>query len=655
MADCADNPARTLAKVTELPPGAPSDGIREETLVQLNGDRLLKTVTWLCQSVQSLQTWQKGCVTGTPAEQNMPVAAAADVQKELLEMRFDSIQKELEVRAKGAALDELKKSLVSKMQNVEAELKSSLTRMNSSKVAESKADSERLHESVEKVSAAVTTQIKLLEETLTQTSGDLSERLRKLEAAAKASAANDLRAEIQAVSEKLAGRISAVEEKAEAFGPLLDNRLSSLRGDIDGELTKVRNRLTDTEKVASDAAAVIADPPPSPEGVKALEQCKELFDRMEEVEARPIPPADVMEWRASVDSRLQSSEARMWRVESSQGQSPGNEARLATPADGTRIQVTEQIHCFKRDFSKQMEDLQLGQKEIRKFVGMQDNSRGNFQPDPLEWLEKRVQTLADKSMKAERTQMLRRINEAESRVQSFAPQLNSLREEFKEMIKEVKVPAGPQLEEALIEEVERLKSIVECLEACAPKETKKAMQFFRKAGGASTRDSYPAELEAQILNIRDEVGKALDIQRTDAERIQNNVSDALRGLERDIEIQSSRVGDLGTVVPRCLDLLHALHAGLGISEQNADCTGGTMDGIPNKPVMKQLEKAIEGIRFPSTWTPTTVRSEQVSAHSTASTEMWSTMRSQSKGGASDKGMRTSQQTQSCGRLPLLTR
>merc|ERR1719487_1829558 len=173
------------------------------------------------------------------------------------------------------------------------------------------------------------------------------------------------------------------------------------------------------------------------------------------------------------------------------------------------------------------------------------------------------------------------------------------------MIHSVKHQVPVQPDGEMYEEVERLKSIVECLEAAAPKETKKAMQFFRKAGGAATRDAHPVELEAQVLGIREEVARAFDVQRAEAERTQNNVFSVLRGLEREVEIQRSRLGDLSTVQPRCVSLLEALQHGLGITEQNPDCTGGTTDDTAKRPGMKQIERAIEGIRFPSTWTPQT--------------------------------------------------
>lgn len=168
----------------------------------------------------------------------------------------------------------------------------------------------------------------------------------------------------------------------------------------------------------------------------------------------------------------------------------------------------------------------------------------------------------------------------------------------------------------------------------------------------------PAEIEAQVLSIREEVAKALDIHRSDAERTQNNVSEALRGLQHEMEIQGSRLDDLGVVQPRCMAVLEILHTGLGMTEQNADCTGGTTDDTPKKPVMQQLEKAMKGIRFPDSWTPnTTIRSGEPSLHSTGNMEMWSTG---GKAGTPSKstwanGTRTPQQSQSCGRLPHLTR
>jgi len=155
-------------------------------------------------------------------------------------------------------------------------------------------------------------------------------------------------------------------------------------------------------------------------------------------------------------------------------------------------------------------------------------------PNKLEWLERRISQLVAKRKGPsleKRLQLLEEVTgskEIFQRVHSLEQLLGKLDlDAVKEVPPQLTIVKEDQetFKQDLRREVQELKVLVGCMEACVPKETRKAIQLFQRGTGASDEEFIsPSELKAhtQLLSLREEMdGRLAEIQMNAAQRYDN--------------------------------------------------------------------------------------------------------------------------------------
>jgi len=101
----------------------------------------------------------------------------------------------------------------------------------------------------------------------------------------------------------------------------------------------------------------------------------------------------------------------------------------------------------------------------------------------------------------------------------------------------------------LRKDMQELKCLVGCLEACVPQETRKAVALFKRAAGAAVAQQGPVsprefELDRKLLELRSEVESQMQgVAETvgDGKEYMNQI---VRGLERKQELMEGRLHDV---------------------------------------------------------------------------------------------------------------
>jgi len=258
---------------------------------------------------------------------------------------------------------------------------------------------------------------------------------------------------------------------------------------------------------------------------------------------------------------------------SSDGRSPagGGGKSLAAGEDGWRTAFEDRIaelesHCqeLKRhDGSSQRshaETLNRARRNIEllaKFVvgtrhaGTDEGSPTNS--DPLMWLEKNRHSTVGTSIDMRLTELegsadlggtvTERVHKVESVMGSMDVEyLRKVKPEFQEFKQEQQA-----FQNDLHREVQELKVLVGCLEACIPRETRKAVELFKRAAGApDTRPRSPTQmqLEGKILILQDQLETRLKAAEEVVAGQCDRVTTVVRELERKQEQFDSHLASI---------------------------------------------------------------------------------------------------------------
>jgi hypothetical protein len=146
----------------------------------------------------------------------------------------------------------------------------------------------------------------------------------------------------------------------------------------------------------------------------------------------------------------------------------------------------------------------------------------------------------------------------------------------------------------LAEEVRRLRSMVECMEAAMPYETRQTLEYLRSGdmSGATSSDAakpdmtrVPAHVSdldpSRGVEIRQEIEQLLERFRQANNRDMQNMMKVMKNHERSIEDMDAKLLDLWRRLPKVLALLEPLQAQMEMANSDAgmiDSTGGTKIG-----------------------------------------------------------------------------
>jgi hypothetical protein len=177
---------------------------------------------------------------------------------------------------------------------------------------------------------------------------------------------------------------------------------------------------------------------------------------------------------------------------------------------------------------------------------------------PLAWLERRVEALIKKkgggcleprlaalekaATEAGSTGLGDRIKKVEQDIKTLdVKDLGKVRPDLTEHQRQSDV-----FQRDLLAEVNELKVVVGCVEACIPRETRKAVQLFKRAAGSTDVPASPREfaIESKILVLREEMQGQIQEATTSLEDARERMTAVVKALEKKQEILESRMEDV---------------------------------------------------------------------------------------------------------------
>jgi len=205
--------------------------------------------------------------------------------------------------------------------------------------------------------------------------------------------------------------------------------------------------------------------------------------------------------------------------------------------------------------------------------------RKNSAEDALAWLERRVHKMMRNrhkglSLEARIVQieidaqvgggMDFRLGKMESEIKILdVPSLRQVRPDLVEYRQEYEV-----FEDSLRRDMKEVKCLVGCLEACIPRETRKAVDLFKRAAGASEHSLVPTspqefEVEGKILILRDDMETRLNTAEAAIKDQCEHVVQIVRNMEKRqdrLAGELAKVGEGGGKSPPSRELQRALPA-----------------------------------------------------------------------------------------------
>jgi len=177
--------------------------------------------------------------------------------------------------------------------------------------------------------------------------------------------------------------------------------------------------------------------------------------------------------------------------------------------------------------------------------------------DKLAWLEKRVKALFDKGHGKPIEQRLRQL-ETDKGAQEVAQRLETLEKVLRKVDLEELGQVPPQLviiqheaenfRKDLRQEVQELKVVVGCIEACVPKETRKAIQLFKRAAGSTGESQVSPRALAragEILMLREDMETRLRAAEVTVSEQCENITSVVKGLERKQDMMEWKIEGRG--------------------------------------------------------------------------------------------------------------
>eukprot|EP00930_Biecheleria_cincta_P034823 TRINITY_DN24010_c0_g1_i1.p1 TRINITY_DN24010_c0_g1~~TRINITY_DN24010_c0_g1_i1.p1 ORF type:complete len:653 (+),score=167.73 TRINITY_DN24010_c0_g1_i1:31-1959(+) len=197
---------------------------------------------------------------------------------------------------------------------------------------------------------------------------------------------------------------------------------------------------------------------------------------------------------------------------------------------------------------------------VATYIGSTGGSRRNRNPgdDPLDWLEQRVHEWMKSREGVTIEARLHSLEGSEKRLASLEQVLGKLDvHEMQEIPPQLIIIRQDQevFKKDLHQELQELKVIVGCIEACVPKETRKAIALFKRAAGASDElivTPRTFKVESEILGLREDMETRLKAAEHHVSEQCDNMFIAVRGLEKKQDRLESQVQDVSAAPQKML-------------------------------------------------------------------------------------------------------
>ncbi|CAJ1446098.1 unnamed protein product [Effrenium voratum] len=251
------------------------------------------------------------------------------------------------------------------------------------------------------------------------------------------------------------------------------------------------------------------------------------------------------------------------------GQAPVNQLQTS---HASLAEASTDASVFSRDLQasvSQVSTLRSSLSTLLRYIsGEQPEEDATAVPNKLEWLERRISQLVAnrKGLTLEgRLQQLEAMGSPEiaNRVHRLETVLGKLDvDAVREVPPQLTIVKEDQetFKQDLRREVQELKVLVGCMEACVPKETRKAIQLFKRGAGMPDEELISPEslkLQTDVISWREELQQQLTESETNAAQRWDGLNAQLVELEmkqEKVELLLKRKptpeGDAGFVAPQ---------------------------------------------------------------------------------------------------------
>eukprot|EP00747_Dinoflagellata_sp_TGD_P163927 gnl/TRDRNA2_/TRDRNA2_183159_c0_seq1.p1 gnl/TRDRNA2_/TRDRNA2_183159_c0~~gnl/TRDRNA2_/TRDRNA2_183159_c0_seq1.p1 ORF type:complete len:891 (+),score=192.93 gnl/TRDRNA2_/TRDRNA2_183159_c0_seq1:72-2675(+) len=513
-------------------------------------------------------------------------ALQGQAHEKLIDMRIDSLKADVEHRLQSKDLEDLKVQLNEKLESAEERLKEDVAVISSTLANDSANDRRRLMGQFQVLNKRLTEQISLCEKSCNdavQRSQDSMEdhtnRMMEIETTLSNLDIDKVEQKVKAFEATVAKLASGPWLRSiETFGKRLDalesggGGIQSVSSEMMAAGADIQSRDLDPSQVVSrDLNFQESDDAVSEDSFSEVRrqlfemhrtqsevhhQLLEFKSKLRVLETQQKPSLST----AAVPSGqpLDDSQAimEMVRAEIQEVQMNISDALRAGQQSEARIGRFEKE--FQQTKSSQEEALAQFRRSIDTMVSYMSGSMPNVESDALAWLDKRIEGLLNKhkgrTLEARMCELERgavaQANAAKRLEKVERSLLGVDLTAFERLAPDIQARQSRQeaVNEDLRRDTQELKVLVGCLEACVPRETRKAVQLFKRATAAPENKgpSSPRELEAdaKLLALREEMESRAKSSEMQLLEQREALTQIMKGIERSQDMLFSKFEDL---------------------------------------------------------------------------------------------------------------
>eukprot|EP00933_Yihiella_yeosuensis_P012287 TRINITY_DN12064_c0_g1_i1.p1 TRINITY_DN12064_c0_g1~~TRINITY_DN12064_c0_g1_i1.p1 ORF type:complete len:678 (-),score=195.45 TRINITY_DN12064_c0_g1_i1:51-2033(-) len=580
----------------------------KESMVDLEVDHLESAMAWLFGAVQGIQKHQSGLMadvkrlegtlkqwaagtSGTPAVGGKDGSSEPQiVNKELrqslqkleqeriaaqkmVEMRLDSLSSSFESRLKASDLDELRRNLTEKIEKLHSNSREEIALLGSNLQRESAEDRRRLQSQFEALREKVESQLQLGGGASSGSQGE-EIRLKAAVAAAESAAAAAAASAASCTGGWGGGSVSwdagtGGDEGVVSISPEDKLPFTSVGPPAAGSAFPAgpRELMMRLERVeqelaamrSAESAAFVLAPGEELSGEVIGKQLVELHKMQSEMHGRVLEVSSrvtVLEKGGGVvvpdDEKVEEpkKEPEVPNVVAEKlvaltGSLDIISQYISGDVMGSDFSPAARKENAETDLNAMQQKLQRMEKRLSSFFGKKKGSKG---------LEARLKEFESFMGNQEVKNRLDAIDKTLGKVsmdvlKEVPPRLNTVEHEQEVLKKDLR------------REVQELKVIVGSLEACVPKETRKAIQLFKRAAGVNEEFLISPEalsMDSKLLSLREDLESRLTKAETTVVEQVDNINKIVKGFERKqvayeqklgIEVPTSPAKSEGPSVP----------------------------------------------------------------------------------------------------------
>lgn len=517
-------------------------------VVELQADRLNSAMSWLYTAVQKLQQQQvtttadvqhlqeqlrQQVIDESMIEVSVPSNVPEDVQTMLrqqeqrrlgdvsqMEMRLHGLRASIDGCLKSSDLEALRERLTRELDEIARRCKEELASLAKWLQTDAAAERQKQQENFQKLRSKVESHLSLVE----------SGRKEATAEPRPASSQADL----------------AHAGYQETPAPVAEMRPNEPRQPTADDLA-LRSRVAQLEASVKelDKLSMVLAPPPKAEGPSEIDP--QILQRFTEIDKAHL----------SNIQRFSEIEQRLTRVETSvpaampKAKAGGDWQGPLSELQSSHASLAEELQASAGEVST----LRSALTELTRYISedhLEVAATAAPPPYKLEWLERRISQLVAKRDRPSIEKRLRLLEEVTGSQEIFQ-RVRSLEQLLEKLDFDAVKEVPPQLiivkedQETfkldLRREVQELKVLVGCMEACVPKETRKAIQLFKRGAGVSDEEFIsPQELKThtQLISMREELqGQFSEMEMNAAQRYDN-----MNAQLQELEMKQERVEHL---------------------------------------------------------------------------------------------------------------